>query len=297
MWQGGDDAESLAALARALALGINLFDTAYVYGDGHSEKLLARAFEAAGRGALVATKVPPKNFRWPGAGKLSETFPPDWVIHCTERSLRNLRRDCVDVQQFHVWRDAWLDDPAWGDTWKAVETLKRQGKIRFWGASINDFDPGGALRLAGSGLADTIQVIFNLFEQAPQEELFPACRERGVGILARVPLDEGGLTGNLTEATRFPDGDFRNSYFAEGRLAETVRRARALEPVLVGADSPDLAHAALRFTLSSPDVSTVIPGMRRPAHVEANVAAASGAPYPEPVLRSLRAHAWKRTRG
>ncbi len=293
MWGKTEDSESLAALRRALELGINFFDTAYVYGDGHSERLIARAFREAGRRALVATKVPPKNFQWPSRGSLRETFPADWIIRCTERSLKNLEAEAVEIQQLHVWDDSWLKDPEWEKTYKAVEVLKKHGKIKHWGVSINDRAPKTALELVRSGLVDTVQVIFNLFEQEPAEELFPLCRERRVGVIARVPFDEGGLAGTLAEETVFEEGDFRRGYFSGGLLKETARRAKAVERVLVPG-APDLAAAALRFCLSFPEVSSVIPGMRRAAHVEANSRMAGSRPYPARLLKELRAHAWKR---
>ncbi|MBI4348016.1 MAG: aldo/keto reductase [Elusimicrobia bacterium] len=294
LWTDSSDADSLAALRRALELGVNLFDTAYVYGDGHSEELIGRVLRETGRRAYVATKVPPKNKSWPSSGGIAEAFPADWVVACTERSLRKLGVDSVELQQLHVWNDGWLDDPAFEDTRAALERLTREGKIRFWGVSIDARKPGTAVRLVRSGLPHAIQAIYNLFHQEPADELFPACREHGVGVLVRVPFDEGGLTGRLSEDSRFPEGDFRANYFAGRLLGETVRRAKALERELVGGDAPDLAAAALRYCLSDPAVSTVIPGMRRPTHVEANARASEAPPYPPPRLAALRAHAWKR---
>lgn len=294
LWSDSSDADSLAALRRALELGVNFFDTAYVYGDGHSEELIGQVLRETGRKAYVATKIPPKNKSWPSSGKIAEAFPPDWIVACTERSLRKLGADSVELQQLHVWNDGWLDDPAFDDTRAALERLKRVGKIRFWGASIDARRPRTAVRLVRSGLPDAIQAIFNLFHQEPADELLPACRSTGVGVLVRVPFDEGGLAGELSENSRFPDGDFRASYFAGRLLGETVRRAKALEGELVGVDTPDLAAAALRYCLSDPAASTVIPGMRRPAHVEANARASALPPYPAERLAALKAHAWKR---
>ncbi|MCX5788753.1 MAG: aldo/keto reductase [Elusimicrobia bacterium] len=294
MWSGSTDAEALASLRRALEAGVNFFDTAYVYGDGHSEELIAQAFKAAGRRALVATKVPPKNLSWIASRRIEDAFTPEWVVSCTERSLKKLSVERVEVQQLHTWTDDWLGQPALDDVVSALDKLKRDGKIRFWGVSIKARDPKSALGLARSGLPDTMQVVFNLFEQEPQGELFPLCREKGIGVIARVPFDEGGLTGKLREDAAFPEGDFRHSYFAGRYLAETVRRAKELEQRLVGGDTPDLAHAALRFCLSAPEVSTVIPGMRTPAHVDANAAVTRLPPYPAETLKELRAHAWKR---
>lgn len=296
MWGPTDDEESLKALLRALELGCNFFDTAYVYGDGHSESLIARAFEKFGRCAYVATKAPPKNFSWPSRGLLKDAFPAEWLISCTERSLRNLKTDCVEVQQFHVWQDSWLKEPEWEKTLRTIEVLKKNGKIKFFGVSINSRDPKSALEIVRSGVVDTVQVIFNLFEQEPLEELFPLCREKNVGIIARVPLDEGGLTGKLTEKTEFDPEDFRSNYFAGGLLKETVRRAKILEDILVVKEklAPNLAESALRYCLSFPEVSAVIPGMRTAQHVDANISLASSVPYPQGLIKELRPHAWKR---
>ncbi len=295
LWTDSDDAQSLAALRRALELGINFFDTAYVYGDGHSEALIARAFKEFGRGAMVATKVPPKNGKWPSAGPLQEAFPGDWIVRCTERSLKQLRAEQVELQQLHVWQDAWMDSAAFDDARTAMERLTRQGKVRFWGVSIDSRKPNSALRIAASGAIDTVQVIFNLFEQEPLDKLFPLCVEKKIGVIVRVPFDEGGLTGALREDTRFDPDDFRSSYFSGGLLAETVRRAKRLESALVDGDkAPNLAYAALRYCLSFPAVSTVIPGMRKASHVEANVRVSGEPPYPAETLEALREHAWKR---
>ncbi len=295
MWGTTDDAESLRALRKAMDLEINFFDTAYVYGNGHSERLIAQAFVEAGKKARVASKIPAKNFAWPAKGPLAESFPPEWIIRCTERTLKNLKTDCLDLQQFHVWRDQWLTDPAWEKTWKTIEDLKTEGKIRYWGVSINDRDPKSALEVVRAGFADTVQVIFNLFEQEPLAELFPACREKNVGVIARVPLDEGGLTGKFSEDTRFEDEDFRQGYFGGGLLKETLRRSKELEKILLNGEAESLAAAALRFCLSAPEVSTVIPGMRRENHVSLNAALSGSPPFSPELLNNSRPHAWKIT--
>ncbi|MBI3288861.1 MAG: aldo/keto reductase [Elusimicrobia bacterium] len=294
MWADADDNLALAALRRSLELGVDFFDTAYVYGDGHSERLIGRVLKETGASAAVASKIPPKNGRWPSVGGVSEAFPPGWIASCTERSLKNLGKERLDLQQFHVWNDRWLDDPAWGETWAAVERLKTEGKIAHWGVSIDSRAPRSALRLAASGLCESLQAIYNLFEQEPQDELFPLCEKHGVGVLVRVPFDEGGLTGTLTKKTTFPPGDFRGSYFSGSMLGETVRRADALKKKLVPKFGATLAEAALRYTLAPKAVSCVIPGMRRPLNVERNVQAAARPPLPQELLSALRAHAWKR---
>jgi aryl-alcohol dehydrogenase-like predicted oxidoreductase len=290
-WGGTDDAEALKALIRAQELGVNFYDTAYVYGDGHSERLIARAFAESGRRGFVASKVPPKNREWPARPvPLHETFPADWIVACTERSLTNLNTDCLDVQQLHVWHDDWAEAADWRE---AVHQLKAEGKIRFFGLSINDYEPENCLKAIRTGLVDTIQVIYNLFEQAPAERLFPACREHGVGLIVRVPFDEGGLTGTLRPDTTFQKGDFRADYFRGERLREVCERAKAFDFLLRdGISTP--AEAALKFCLTDPAVSTVIPGMRKVRHVEANVRVSDGMLLSPEELVKLKPLAWRR---
>lgn len=291
-WSGSDDAESLAALDRAVALGCNFFDTAWGYGSGHSEGLLGRLVRAhPDQGLIVATKIPPKNFRWPSRPEytLDETFPPDHIRRYVEASLENLGLPHIDLIQFHVWEDAWAADGRWG---QALESLKREGLVRAAGISINRWEPANAIRALRTGLIDAVQVIYNIFDQAPEDELFPVCRELNIGVIARVPFDEGTLTGTLTLDSRWPEGDWRNSYFVPENLAASVARAEALRPAIpAGMTMPEMA---LRFILANPDVSTVIPGMRKPRHVEANMAASDAGGLKPEVIRALRAHRWDR---
>jgi aryl-alcohol dehydrogenase-like predicted oxidoreductase len=291
-WGETDDGLSVKALVRALESGVTFIDTAYAYGSGHSERLIARAFRQAGHRVFVATKVPLKGTDWPpGPGtRASQAFPAGQIITHTEQSLRNLETERLDLQQLHIWRDEWIEETEWQD---AVHKLKQQGKIRFFGVSIIDHQPETALRLVRSGLADTVQVIYNIFDQSPAETLFPLCHQHDVGVIARVPFDEGGLTGSLTKQTSFPGGSFQGSYFRGDRLRETCKRVDRLKPLLGGAIS-SVAQLALRFCLSHPAVSTVIPGMRRPEHVEANCAASDGKPLPAEMLATLKSHAWAR---
>jgi len=288
-WGATDDRESLAALRAAWDAGVNFYDTAYVYGDGHSEELMGRALK--GKKAVIATKIPPKNQGWPAdpATQAREAFPPEWITACTERSLKKLDREVIDLTQFHVWTDAWLADDGWKE---AVSRLKASGKIRAFGVSINDHQPDSALKLVASGLVDTVQVIFNIFDQAPTEKLFPLCRKHKVGVIVRVPFDEGGLTGTLTKETRFEKGDFRAQYFRGDNLAKTVDRVENLKKFL-GKDTRTVADLALKFTLSFDAVSTVIPGMRSARHVAANTKAA-GRRLPAKTLGALKKHAWDR---
>ncbi len=292
-WGPQDDAEGQRALQRALALGVNFFDTAYVYGDGHSEQLLGRALKGwKGSPVYLATKVPAKTMEWPAKPTtlITRAFPTDWIIRCTETSLKRLGVETIDLQQLHVWTDAWIEADEWR---KAVERLKRDGKIRAFGVSVNDHEPDSALKLVATGEIDSVQVIYNLFEQSPEQKLFPLCQEHGVAVIARVPFDEGSLTGAFTKETRFPRGDWRGGYFKGARLAETVERVERLKSFL-RPDVPTLGALALQFVVSHPAVSVVIPGMRRVAHVERNVEAVRGAALTPDERQALRPHAWPR---
>jgi aryl-alcohol dehydrogenase-like predicted oxidoreductase len=291
-WLGAKDDESLQALERALDLGVNLINTALGYGDGHSEELVGQVVRGRAETVRVATKIPPKNGLWPArkGTRAEETFPAEHVRACTETSLRNLGLDTIDVQQFHVWDDDWVDQ---GDWQEAIDALKHEGKIRCFGVSINDHEPANALRLVRSGLVDSVQVIFNVFDQSPEDELFPACREHDVGVLARVPLDEGGLTGRITPDTTFPEGDFRARYFRDDRKAEVFERAQAIADDL-GIELDELPAVALRYILSSDAVSSVIPGMRSVRNVERNVAVGDGRGLPSEQVERLHAHRWVR---
>jgi aryl-alcohol dehydrogenase-like predicted oxidoreductase len=291
-WTGSDDDESLRSLQRAVELGCNFFDTAWAYGDGHSERLLGRLVRAQPDTRLyTATKIPPKNRKWPARpdDSLDEAFPPDHIREYTESSLKNLGLDSLDLIQFHVWDDTWAEDTRWQ---RAVDDLKREGLIRAIGISINRWEPENAIRALRTGLIDAVQVIYNIFDQAPEDRLFPVCRELNVGVIARVPFDEGTLTGTLTLDSRWPEGDWRNSYFVPENLKASVERAEALRPLIPpGVTMPEMA---LRFILSNPEVSTIIPGMRKIKHVESNHAASGKGPLSPELVTRLRAHRWDR---
>ncbi len=291
-WTGSDDDESLTSLDRAIELGCNFFDTAWAYGDGKSEKLLGQTLRRhRDRRLYVATKIPPKNRRWPGRAEtpLDDVFPPDFIREYTEKSLENLGVETIDLQQLHVWSDAWAGDARWQ---RAVESLKRDGLVRAFGISINRWEPANVLRALETGLVDAVQVVYNVFDQNPEDELFPACLERNIAVIARVPFDEGSLTGTLTRESRWPEGDFRNLYFFPEHLDDTVRRVERLRAdVPPGMTMPELA---LRHILQHPAVSTVIPGMRKTRHVEQNLGVSDGRPLPEAVMAALRAHRWDR---
>ena len=290
MWLGAEDDESVRALHRAIDLGLNFIDTAAVYGNGHSERLVGQVVRERDERIVVASKIPPKNFEWPAAaGDPDEAFPADHIRKWTERTLSNLGLDVLDVQQFHVWNDEWVGRGSWHD---AIDALKNEGKIRFFGVSINDLQPANAVKLIETGAVDTVQVIYNIFEQAPEDELLGACERNDVGVIARVPLDEGSLTGRLTADSTFPDGDFRNEYFSGERALDKVdERVRAILRDL-GIEREDLAEVALRYVLSRPEVSTVIPGMRTVRNVERNMALGDGAGLPPEQVAALKAHRW-----
>ena len=291
-WIGARDEESLHALHRAIHLGVNFLDTALAYGDGHSERLIGRVLKERRETVHVATKVPPKNRCWPapkGVG-VSATYPGPYIVECCETSLRNLGRDHVDVLQLHTWQDDFLDEDGWKD---AFLGLKTSGKARWLGVSVNDHDPRSALRAVRSGLFDTFQIIYNVFDQGPEAEFLPACLQEGRGVIVRVPFDEGALTGGITPETTFPKGDFRNHYFGGDRKKQVWERVQRLSPLLDG-EARTLAELALRFCLSHEAVSTVIPGMRKPRNVEANVAVSDGRRLSERLRAELHGHAWAR---
>ena len=292
MWQGAVDAESMKALHEAADLGLNFIDTAFVYGEGHSETLVGRFLKERKEEITVATKVPPRNRIWPAkpGTPISETFPYDHIITSTEKSLRNLGVDTIDLLQLHVWDDAWTDKDEWK---RAFAELKRQGKVRYFGISINDHQPANALLAAATGLIDTFQVIYNIFDQTPEEKLFPYCRKENIGVIVRVPFDEGALTGSINPGTVFPPGDFRNNYFKGERKEEVLRRTNALKGLL-GNEATSLPELALRFCLHPPAVSTVIPGMRSSKNVRANCSVSDGRTLSEGLVVRLRAHAWSK---
>ncbi|MGI8961966.1 MAG: aldo/keto reductase [Bryobacteraceae bacterium] len=291
-WLGGKDDESERALCRAFELGVNFVDTALAYGDGHSEQLVAQAVKGAFHRIYVATKIPPKNRIWPASAStpISEVFPYDHIIESTNESLANLGVEQIYLQQLHTWTDAWVEREEWR---RAAEDLKRSGKVRFFGISVAEHDPDSALEAIRTGMVDSVQVIYNIFDQTPERNLFPLCQEKKIGVLARVPLDEGGLTGTITEDTQFVPAEFRDSYFRGDRKRQVVKRIEALKKDLVGVPGT-LPEIALRFCLSHPAVTTVIPGMRRVATVESSCRAAAGGKLDERTLAILKRHAWDR---
>jgi aryl-alcohol dehydrogenase-like predicted oxidoreductase len=292
MWLGAQDDESLSALNRAIDLGVNFIDTALAYGRGHSEELVGQVVRERPERIVVASKIPPKNQIWPAPDGIDpdDAFPAEWVRRCTELTLSNLGMDVLDIQQFHVWSDEWVGRGTWLE---GVEALKNEGMIRFFGVSINDHQPSNAIKLIETGVVDTVQVIYNVFDQSPEDELLAACERSDVGVIVRVPFDEGALTGRLRPGYEFPEGDFRNDYFRGDRLQQVDDHVTAILEDL-GITRDELPEVALRYVLSRPEVSTVIPGMRTVRNVERNCAVGDGAGLPAGQAAALKAHRWDR---
>jgi aryl-alcohol dehydrogenase-like predicted oxidoreductase len=292
-WTGSDEKDIERSLDLAVDSGCNFFDSAWAYGSGKSENVLGRLIKRhSDKNLYTATKIPPKNFTWPSKREFSidECFPAEHIVEYTEKSLKNIGVETVDLQQFHVWEDSWADD----DRWKtAVEKLKRDGKIRAVGVSVNRWEPENCVRTLETGLIDSVQVIYNIFDQAPEDVLFPLCRKLNIGIIARVPFDEGTLTGNITKETEFPADDWRSTYFVPENLNSSVEHADMLRPLIP--EGMTMAEMALRFILCDETVGTIIPGMRKPAHVESNISASDGRLLGPGLKAELKKHRWDRT--
>ncbi|HEU5057369.1 MAG TPA: aldo/keto reductase [Kofleriaceae bacterium] len=295
LWQGVDPADAEAALVAALDAGCTFIDTALIYGPGVSERVIGRVLR--GRPdrdrVVVASKIPPLDRRWPPdpAVPLAAVFPPAHVVRSVDESLGNLGLDALPLEQLHVWLDRWLDDPTWPDLERAMADLVRAGKVRHWGISANDHAPDTALAALDHPLLETVQVIYNIFDRSPERALLPRAAERQTGVIARVPFDEGALVGAVTASSAFDPRDFRSRYFRGERAAQAAERAERLRPLL-GKEAATLAELALRFCLSRPEVSTVIPGARRAAHARANLVAGDGRPLSPGLLAQLAGHAW-----
>jgi aryl-alcohol dehydrogenase-like predicted oxidoreductase len=290
-WTGSDIKEVEESLDRAVALGCNFYDTAWAYAAGKSEQILGRLIKRHADKLYSATKIPAKNFKWPAKPEyaLDDCYPADHIIDYTERSLKNLQLERIDLQQFHVWDDSWADHDDWK---KAIVKLKDEGKVQHFGISVNRWQPDNVLKALETGLIDTVQVIYNIFDQAPEDHLFPLCRKLDIGVIARVPFDEGTLTGTLTKETTFPKNDWRSTYFVPENLISSVEHADALRPLIPeGMTMPEMA---LRFILANDDVHTIIPGMRKLRNVEANMKASDGKAVEASLLDKLRGHRWDR---
>ncbi len=301
IWVGSDLNESLQALHRFVELGGNFIDTAWIYGYDDkfpgkhpSEELIGKFLKESNNKdkIIIATKVPPKNFHWPAPNGISidDVFPVDWIESCVNDSLKSLGLDCLDLVQFHVWQDDFVNRDEWKQT---IQKLSQEGKVKYWGISANDYQPSNCLKALDTGLFSTIQFIFNLFHQEPTKELLPYAQEHNIGLIARVPLDEGGLSGKFTLETKFAEGDFRNRYFSPDRLKQLIEHTDKLKSLL-GSEAQTLAELDFRYILSFPQISTVIPGMRRIAYVEANMAISDGRTLSPKLIEELKQHAWER---
>jgi aryl-alcohol dehydrogenase-like predicted oxidoreductase len=292
-WTGSDIEEVNASLDLAVELGCNFFDTAWGYAEGKSEQILGELIKRnPDKKFYAATKIPPKNRNWPSRPEFSldEVFPADYIVEYTEKSLKNLGVERIDLMQFHVWEDHWANRDEWKE---AIQKLTQEGKVQAWGISVNRWEPDNSLETIKTGLIDAVQVIYNIFDQNPEDNLFPLCRKHDVGIIARVPFDEGTLTGTFTKETTFPADDWRSTYFVPENLNSSVDHADALKPLIPeGMTMPEMA---LRFILANDDVATTIPGMRKLPHVRANIAASDGKALEGTLLEKLKDHRWDRT--
>ena len=292
-WTGTDEKEMEQALDRSVELGCNFFDTAWGYGRGKSEQILGTLLKGhSTKKIYVATKIPPMNLKWPSKKEynLSECFPYQHIVEYTDKSLHNLAVDCIDLQQFHVWEDGWASQDDWK---KAVVDLKKSGKVKHFGISVNRWEPDNVLETLKTGLIDSVQVIYNIFDQNPEDKLFPLCHRLDIAVIARVPFDEGTLTGTLTKETVFPKNDWRSTYFVPENLNSSVDHADALRSLIPAGMS--MSEMALRFILSNPDVHTIIPGMRKIKNVEANMSASDGKILEDSLRLKLKKHRWDRT--
>ena len=298
-WSNSDDNESLGSLHASVELGCTFFDTAYAYGEGRSENLLGQIVRSnPSKKLYTATKVPPKNLQWPAAANstLMDSYPPDHVEEFVHRSLENAGLQQFDLVQLHTWNDEWMRDDRW---FYKLDDLRSQKLLNAIGISINRWEPWNGVRAVRSGQVDAVQVIYNIFDQNPEDELFPVCREFKVAVIARVPFDEGTLTGTLTKESRWPEGDWRNTYFAPENLIPSVERAEAIKKVLADwnrehSTEITMSELALRFILSNADVTTIIPGMRKLSHVRSNIEASDAGPLTEDLLEKLREFRWVR---
>jgi aryl-alcohol dehydrogenase-like predicted oxidoreductase len=297
MWRGVEDAECKRALHAALDAGITFIDTAIAYGEGHSEGLIGEVLrERRGlESIVVATKIPPMDYMWPGKGStpLSKVFPRHWILESVDRSLRSLRVEALHVEQFHVWHDAWLAQGEWQEVREAMSRLQAQGKVLHWGVSVNSHAPETALELLKDPLLSTVQAIYNVYDRSPERALFDVVRSADIGMIVRVPFDEGALTGAIGPDTTFPVGDWRERYFEGDRKIEAAEHAAKLKELL-GEEAATLPELALRFCLSRREVSTAIAGMRRPEHAKANAAVSDGRTLSPSMLERLASHAWEK---
>ncbi len=291
-WTASDDEQSAKSLDLAVENGVNFFDTAWGYGEGHSEVLLGELVRRhPSKKLYTASKIPPKNFQWPANSNYAfeDSYPVEHIKEYTHKTLNNLGLEQLDLMQFHTWDDVWSAREEWQ---RAIEDLKTSGKIAAMGISMNRWEPENGIKALKTGLLDAVQVIYNIFDQAPVDELFPLCEKMDIATIARVPFDEGTLTGNITKETTFPEGDWRGTYFVPENLNSSVEHADALRPLLP--EGMTMAEMALRFILMNDQVSTTIPGMRKQRNVLANTATSDGKGLLKELYDELKKHRWDR---
>lgn len=294
-WVGASRKESEKSLLTAIDNGLNFIDSARSYGDGLAEKWIGEIIKNRSRGDLViASKMHPMNWQWPARKgiDIQETFPKKHILEQVESSLKDLQTDYLDLIYFHVWQDYWIKENEWKET---IQNLTKQGKVKYWGISTNNYEPTNCIKACDTGLITVVQTIFNIFCQEPVQTLFPYINENNIGLVARVPLDEGGLGGNFDKDTIFEKGDFRSSYFTKERLIELEKRLIPLKKLVDESDEVEsLPELALRFILSFSEVSSVIPGMRKTKHVLDNTTLSDKPRLLDNLLSELEKHSWER---
>ena len=292
MWGEFNDIFSLRSLRMALDHGVNFFDTAFAYGRGHSEQLISKIYhESKGKDFIIADKIPPKDYTWPprSDARISDIFPNDWIRSQTEKSLKNLKTECIDVHQLHVWNENWIQEDH--DWFEEMKKLQKEGKIRYIGVSLNAHTPNDGLSLVASGMVDVIQVMYNIFDAAPMDALLPLCEKHRVGVIVRVPLFEGALTGKFNLDSKFHDNDFRSRYFSGEFFKRLIQRVDDLKPI-AHKSNMSLHELALHFSLYPKEVSTVIVGMRNIEQVRSNCIVSDQACPSLDILEELSTHRW-----
>jgi aryl-alcohol dehydrogenase-like predicted oxidoreductase len=291
-WGDQNDKDSLAALHKAIDLGVNFIDTAAGYGDGRSERIIGKLLKERSEEIIVATKTPPHHGPWPPSPycKSEERYSESYLRKNIEERLKNLGTECIDVLQLHTWTRAWNHNPV---PFEILKKLREEGKIRFIGISTPEDDQNAVIDLMQNGSVDVVQVIYNIFEQEPVAELLPQALEHQIGIIVRVVFDEGALTGKFSHKTVFANDDFRNNYFAGDRLQRTVQQVARIEQEIKDSGL-SMPQVALRFALDHPAVSTVIPGIRNISQAEKNVSVSDLPPLSEELHSKLHKYAWRR---
>lgn len=267
MWGPQDDNDSIAALNKAIDLGVNFIDTAAAYGGGHSENIIGQVLKTRKEKVFIATKIPPLMWPPPPNSHAKDVFTGDTITKSVEQSLKNLNVDCIDLIQLHSWRENWTNDTEWYET---LLKFKKAGKINFIGVSVHDNLHDEALGLIETGRIDTIQVVYNVLSQAPEEKLLPKALKYNIGIIARVPLAYGALTGKFTEKTVFPKDDFRANKYIGENLKEILKKVDDFKSTVGSPDKEKLVSHALHFVLANKAVSTTIPGIRNKAQAIEN---------------------------